>query len=95
MDQAAISTKKAPTALVQAPLASTPKGIGTRRHRSTDRTGRDQAVRHLGCRRSLHDQPLKTAIFCADVEDFPTINTVYSRHMPDSAPANVARHEIS
>lgn len=37
---------------------------------------------------------VKTTIFYAHVEDFPAINTVYSRHMPDppparSAPANV------
>jgi len=38
---------------------------------------------------------VKTTIFYAHVEDFPTINEVYARHMPDppparSAPANVA-----
>ena len=38
---------------------------------------------------------VKTTIFYAHVEDFPAINTVYARHMPDppparSAPANVA-----
>ena len=37
---------------------------------------------------------VKTTIFYANVEDFPVINTVYARHMPDppparSAPANV------
>ena len=41
------------------------------------------------------DQLVKTTIFYANVEDFATINEVYSRHMPDppparSAPANVA-----
>lgn len=41
------------------------------------------------------DNLVKTTIFYAEVNDFPTINTVYSRHMPDppparSAPANVA-----
>jgi 2-iminobutanoate/2-iminopropanoate deaminase len=38
---------------------------------------------------------VKTTIFYADVADFPAINAVYARHMPDppparSAPANVA-----
>jgi 2-iminobutanoate/2-iminopropanoate deaminase len=38
---------------------------------------------------------VKTTIFYAHVEDFPAINGVYGRHMPDppparSAPANVA-----
>jgi len=37
---------------------------------------------------------VKTTIFYADVADFPTINEIYGRHMPDppparSAPANV------
>ena len=37
---------------------------------------------------------VKTTIFYTDVADYPTINEVYSRHMPDppparSAPANV------
>jgi 2-iminobutanoate/2-iminopropanoate deaminase len=41
------------------------------------------------------DQLVKTTIFYANVEDFPTVNEVYARHMPDppparSAPANVA-----
>jgi len=39
-------------------------------------------------------QLVKTTIFYANVDDFATINEVYSRHMPDppparSAPANV------
>jgi 2-iminobutanoate/2-iminopropanoate deaminase len=38
---------------------------------------------------------VKTTIFYVDVEDFPAINEIYERHMPDppparSAPANVA-----
>ena len=37
---------------------------------------------------------VKTTIFYADVDDFPLLNAVYARHMPDppparSAPANV------
>jgi 2-iminobutanoate/2-iminopropanoate deaminase len=41
------------------------------------------------------DNVVKTTIFYANVEDFATINEVYSHHMPDppparSAPANVA-----
>jgi 2-iminobutanoate/2-iminopropanoate deaminase len=37
---------------------------------------------------------VKTTIFYAEVADFPVINTIYARHMPDppparSAPANV------
>ena len=40
------------------------------------------------------DDVVKTTIFYADVEDFPRLNAVYARHMPDppparSAPANV------
>jgi 2-iminobutanoate/2-iminopropanoate deaminase len=40
------------------------------------------------------DDLVKTTIFYADVEDFPRLNEVYARHMPDppparSAPANV------
>ena len=42
---------------------------------------------------SLRDV-VKTTIFYADVDDFPLLNAVYARHMPDppparSAPANV------
>jgi 2-iminobutanoate/2-iminopropanoate deaminase len=42
---------------------------------------------------SLQDV-VKTTIFYADVDDFPLLNAVYARHMPDppparSAPANV------
>ena len=38
---------------------------------------------------------VKTTIFYTDVEDFPAINAIYARHMPDppparSAPANAA-----
>ena len=38
---------------------------------------------------------VKTTIFYTNVEDFPTINAIYARHMPDppparSGPANVA-----
>ena len=40
------------------------------------------------------DDVVKTTIFYADVEDFPKLNAVYAKHMPDppparSAPANV------
>lgn len=33
---------------------------------------------------------VKTTIFYANVEDFPTINAIYGRHMPDPAPARSA-----
>ena len=33
---------------------------------------------------------VKTTIFYASVEDFPVINTVYARHMPDPPPARSA-----
>jgi 2-iminobutanoate/2-iminopropanoate deaminase len=33
---------------------------------------------------------VKTTIFCADVADFPAINAIYARHMPDPAPARSA-----
>ena len=43
---------------------------------------------------SSMSQVVKTTIFYANVDDFPKINEVYARHMPDppparSAPANV------
>ena len=43
---------------------------------------------------SSMDDLVKTTIFYANVEDFPTLNAVYARHMPTppparSAPANV------
>jgi 2-iminobutanoate/2-iminopropanoate deaminase len=33
---------------------------------------------------------VKTTIFYANVEDFPTINAIYAQHMPDPAPARSA-----
>jgi len=33
---------------------------------------------------------VKTTIFYANVEDFPTINAIYAKHMPDPAPARSA-----
>jgi hypothetical protein len=36
-----------------------------------------------------------TTIFCVDVEDFPTINTVYSGRMPDPHQPTLPGHEIS
>lgn len=58
----------------------------------------ERALRNLGAvpraaGASLEDL-VKTTIFYASVDDFATINEVYSRHMPDppparSAPANV------
>lgn len=33
---------------------------------------------------------VKVTIFYADVEDFPRLNEVYARHMPDPAPARSA-----
>jgi 2-iminobutanoate/2-iminopropanoate deaminase len=33
---------------------------------------------------------VKTTIFYANVEDFPVINEVYARHLPDPAPARSA-----
>src|SRR3954465_3211766 len=59
----------------------------------------EQALRNLAAvldaaGASLADV-VKTTIFYADVDDFPRLNAVYARHMPDppparSAPANVA-----
>ena len=58
----------------------------------------DQALRNLGAvltaAGSSLAQLVRTTIFYADVEDFPTLNAVYERFMPDppparSAPANV------
>src|SRR4029079_8923908 len=58
----------------------------------------DQALRNLDAvltaAGSSLSQLVKTTIFYADVEDFPTLNAVYERYMPDppparSAPANV------
>jgi 2-iminobutanoate/2-iminopropanoate deaminase len=59
----------------------------------------DQALRNLAAiltaAGSSMDDLVKTTIFYADVADFPLLNEVYARHMPDppparSAPANVA-----
>jgi 2-iminobutanoate/2-iminopropanoate deaminase len=36
------------------------------------------------------DHLVKTTIFYADVDDFPALNAVYQRHMPDPAPARSA-----
>ena len=58
----------------------------------------DQALRNieavLTAAGSSLAQLVRTTIFYADVEDFPTLNAVYERYMPDppparSAPANV------
>jgi 2-iminobutanoate/2-iminopropanoate deaminase len=38
---------------------------------------------------------VKTTIFYADVEDFPVINEVYARHMPDPAPARSAPANVA
>jgi len=58
----------------------------------------EQALRNLSAvleaaGSSLQDV-VKTTIFYTDVDDFPLLNSVYARHMPDppparSAPANV------
>lgn len=37
---------------------------------------------------------VKTTIFYADVEDFPRLNEVYARHMPDPPPARSAPAHI-
>ncbi|MFB9337414.1 RidA family protein [Actinoplanes octamycinicus] len=59
----------------------------------------EQALRNLAAvleaADSALDQLVKLTIFYAHVEDFPVINEVLGRHMPDppparSAPANVA-----
>jgi 2-iminobutanoate/2-iminopropanoate deaminase len=59
----------------------------------------DQALRNLAAilmaAGSSMDDLVKTTIFYTDVADFPLLNEVYARHMPDppparSAPANVA-----
>jgi 2-iminobutanoate/2-iminopropanoate deaminase len=42
---------------------------------------------------SLQDV-VKTTIFYADVEDFPLLNEVYARHMPDPPPARSAPANI-
>ena len=58
----------------------------------------EQALRNLSAvliaAGSSMNDIVKTTIFYADVKDFPTLNEVYARHMPDppparSAPANV------
>ena len=38
---------------------------------------------------------VKTTIFYADVEDFPVINEVYARFMPDPAPARSAPANVA
>jgi 2-iminobutanoate/2-iminopropanoate deaminase len=58
----------------------------------------EQALRNLtavlAAAGAFLDDVVKTTIFYANVSDFPTINAIYARHMPDppparSAPANV------
>jgi 2-iminobutanoate/2-iminopropanoate deaminase len=58
----------------------------------------EQALRNLSAileeAGSSMEDLVKTTIFYADVADFPVLNEVYARHMPDppparSAPANV------
>jgi 2-iminobutanoate/2-iminopropanoate deaminase len=58
----------------------------------------EQALTNLGAvleaAGASMDDLVKTTIFYANVEDFPTLNEVYARHMPTppparSAPANV------
>jgi 2-iminobutanoate/2-iminopropanoate deaminase len=59
----------------------------------------EQALRNLAAILAASgasmDDLVKTTIFYTDVADFPTLNEVYARHMPEppparSAPANVA-----
>jgi 2-iminobutanoate/2-iminopropanoate deaminase len=58
----------------------------------------EQALRNLSAvldaaGSSLQDI-VKTTIFYADVEDFPLLNEVYARHMPDPPPARSAPANI-
>ena len=58
----------------------------------------EQALRNLSAildaaGSSLQDV-VKTTIFYADVEDFPLLNEVYARHMPDPPPARSAPANI-
>jgi 2-iminobutanoate/2-iminopropanoate deaminase len=54
----------------------------------------EQALRNLAAvlasAGASMDDVVKTTIFYADVEDFPRLNEVYARHMPDPPPARSA-----
>jgi len=58
----------------------------------------DQALRNLEAvltaAGSSLAQLVRTTIFYADVEDFPTLNAVYERYMPDPPPARSARANV-
>ena len=77
------------TAGIDPATGSAPKGIEAQ----TEQALRNLATVLEAAGSSLQDV-VKTTIFYADVEDFPLLNAVYARHMPDppparSAPANV------
>jgi 2-iminobutanoate/2-iminopropanoate deaminase len=109
MDTRAITTDRAPAALgpySQAVIAggfvfcSGTAGIDPVTGEIADgiEAQTEQALRNLAAileeaGSSLRDV-VKTTIFYANVDDFPVLNAVYARHMPDppparSAPANV------
>jgi 2-iminobutanoate/2-iminopropanoate deaminase len=58
----------------------------------------EQALRNLSAvldaAGSSLQNVVKTTIFYADVEDFPLLNEVYARHMPDPPPARSAPANI-
>jgi 2-iminobutanoate/2-iminopropanoate deaminase len=109
VDRQAVSTDRAPAALgpysqaivaggfvfcsgtagIDPATGSAPEGIEAQ----TEQALRNLATVLEAAGSSLQDV-VKTTIFYADVEDFPLLNAVYARHMPDppparSAPANV------
>jgi len=109
VDRSGISTDRAPAALGPYSQAIVAGGfvfcsgtVGIDPHTGAPRDGveaqTEQALVNLAAILSEAGSSLadlvKTTIFYAHVEDFPAINTVYARHMPDppparSAPANV------
>jgi 2-iminobutanoate/2-iminopropanoate deaminase len=109
MDKKAVSTELAPAALgpysqaivaggfvfcsgtvgIDPATGSAPEGIEAQ----TEQALRNLAAVLKAAGSALH-HVVKTTIFYANVEDFPLLNAVYARHMPEppparSAPANV------
>ena len=109
MTRQAVSSDQAPAALGPYSQAITAGGFvfcsGTAGIDPATATARDgieaqteQALQNLAtileAAGSSMDHLVKVTIFYTNVDDFPTLNEVYARHMPDppparSAPANV------
>jgi 2-iminobutanoate/2-iminopropanoate deaminase len=109
MDRRAVSTDRAPAALgpySQAIVAggfvfcSGMAGIDPDTGSAADgiEAQTEQALRNLAAvleaaGSSLQDV-VKTTVFYAHVDDFPLLNAVYGRHMPDPPPARSAPADV-